>query len=688
MKKLILALILTAGCLLPAAAQSAWRGQAGVITDGSLPESGYFAASNEFPRNTLVTVENLKTKAVIKVRILKRSPEVMDANFIFLNNRAASDLGLQAGESGLVSVQIDTGLEGIRSSLMEDNPTNPDPETNLAAGTLTDTPAAEPAAPAPALTAAPAAAPLAASPATNLATAAPPAAAPEAVKAPDKTVAPQNVPNLGPVAPTPTAVAARTEFNPNAKIPEAVPGKDPVPPAKDTAAAAPATAAVTPPAPSKPALTSPGLTLAPEGYNPNAAADTLAGRAGDKRVHLPPRESDSFAGKTASLAGAPVTSTPTKPTPVATATVAPDKMVPAAGPEAELTAGAPLAGHPAKVGQLLPVKAPAAAVAPDTQVAAGEGEPELLEDPLYAIAAAKAPDKPAVPAPDAVAAADEQVPAGVGEPEMIDVPLTGNLAMAAPKEPEIPAAEAVLAPDVEVAAGEGEPEMLDVPLTGNLAMTAPKAPEAPAAEALLAPDTEVAAGEIAEGPTLVEAPLSAHPAAAAKPQSLAGVPTANRAPDTEVPAADLYEVPAPIASAVVTNPEAAKTTRPTKPVVSAVPVTPPVAIKPAAAVVATTPAKPAVTVKPAPGSRRSINIITGFQPGVDYVHVAAFKDEASLFKALDTVRSPVPLSLVMSENAKAPFRLVAGPLARDQVGILVMDYRSQGFRLADVIKGR
>ncbi|MDR2782538.1 MAG: septal ring lytic transglycosylase RlpA family protein, partial [Treponema sp.] len=39
---------------------SIWEGVAAVAPDGALPDTGYYAATNSFPRNTTVIVTNLE----------------------------------------------------------------------------------------------------------------------------------------------------------------------------------------------------------------------------------------------------------------------------------------------------------------------------------------------------------------------------------------------------------------------------------------------------------------------------------------------------------------------------------------------------------------------------------------------------------------------------------------------------
>lgn len=108
-------------------AQSTWRGQAEVWAAATAPAEGFVVASNEFPRNSLLTVENYKTKKTIQVRVVAPLPAGSSA-LVLLNPKSARALEIKAGEAPMVGVQIDpTGV---------DRPDNPDPDVNpLAAKT-------------------------------------------------------------------------------------------------------------------------------------------------------------------------------------------------------------------------------------------------------------------------------------------------------------------------------------------------------------------------------------------------------------------------------------------------------------------------------------------------------------------------------------------------------------------------
>lgn len=121
-------------------AQSTWRGQAEVWSTADAPTDGFVAASNQFPRNSLLSVENYKSRKTIQVRVVSGLPSGSTA-LVLLNSRAAQALDIKPGDIPLVGVRLDPS--GI------DRPDNPDPDVNPLAGkptTPTSTKATPPAA--------------------------------------------------------------------------------------------------------------------------------------------------------------------------------------------------------------------------------------------------------------------------------------------------------------------------------------------------------------------------------------------------------------------------------------------------------------------------------------------------------------------------------------------------------------
>lgn len=274
-------------------AQSTWRGQAEVWPAATAPADGYVAASNEFPRNSLLTVENYRAHKTVQVRVVAALPDGSSA-LVVLNGKAADALDIKPGEIPLVGVQLNIG--GI------DRPDNPDPDVNPLAekpvvAATTPTPAVPVPAPVPA--------------------AAAPAADPNAIPL----LAPAAAPTPDAVAPTPLAVTEEPE--PSAA--PATPGKqvflstentepaaDSVPPA-DTAPPAAAPDAAVPLAEAAPA---------PAAETPAPAADDAPAAAAPETapavppVAAVPAETPAPAESPAVPAAAPA---PVTPAPLAVA---------------------------------------------------------------------------------------------------------------------------------------------------------------------------------------------------------------------------------------------------------------------------------------------------------------------------------------------------------------------------------
>lgn len=250
-------------------AQSTWRGQAEVLSAGSVPAEGFFAFSNEFPKNSILSVESYRSKKNVQVRVTGPLPTGLTC-LVALSPKAASALDMAQGDSVLVGVQLADAMEKKASA--PDVASNPDPDVNPLAGkpkTLAE------AAPAPLVPVSPAPV-TAADPATGTALAVapdgasdgsapakkvflppkeptsvasdagaaalplPPLADQEAAPAPDQVSAPAAVPAPGeaekpvvaeaPAAPAPEAkpeVKPESEVKPAAPAPAAVPEAQP-----------------------------------------------------------------------------------------------------------------------------------------------------------------------------------------------------------------------------------------------------------------------------------------------------------------------------------------------------------------------------------------------------------------------------------------------------------------------------
>ncbi len=109
-----------------------WEGTASMSRYGEFPVSGFYAASNSFARNTLITVENLsngkKTTAIVSDRL--HNPGL----FLLLSQDAAGALGITQDETVRVRVTRAEDSGDLVAVAPGDAPYNPDPDINPAAG--------------------------------------------------------------------------------------------------------------------------------------------------------------------------------------------------------------------------------------------------------------------------------------------------------------------------------------------------------------------------------------------------------------------------------------------------------------------------------------------------------------------------------------------------------------------------
>jgi cell division protein FtsN len=85
-----------------ATAGSVWEGAAALSSNGELPDSGYYAASSSFPRNTVVDVTNLETRKT--VRVIIAGPLESPGLLALLSRDAASSIGLSSRSVGRIRI--------------------------------------------------------------------------------------------------------------------------------------------------------------------------------------------------------------------------------------------------------------------------------------------------------------------------------------------------------------------------------------------------------------------------------------------------------------------------------------------------------------------------------------------------------------------------------------------------------
>jgi hypothetical protein len=118
-KRAVTVLIIAALLFLQSA--SVWEGAAAVAPNGELPEGGYYAATNSFPRNTVVDITNLETGKTIRVIVAVGldSPGLLAV----VSRDAAEAIGLQSRSIGRIRmtqpsdpIAFSRFIEGLGSS--------------------------------------------------------------------------------------------------------------------------------------------------------------------------------------------------------------------------------------------------------------------------------------------------------------------------------------------------------------------------------------------------------------------------------------------------------------------------------------------------------------------------------------------------------------------------------------------
>ncbi|MBI9102128.1 MAG: hypothetical protein JEY99_06920 [Spirochaetales bacterium] len=112
-------------------AQSLWEGSATVGAYGVLPVRGLYGASNSFPRNTLVEIENLENGSRAEIIIVDR---LQNSSFLVLLSQEAGE-ELQIGPTGVIRVRATLGEADKTDSysLNTDQVYSSDPDINPAA---------------------------------------------------------------------------------------------------------------------------------------------------------------------------------------------------------------------------------------------------------------------------------------------------------------------------------------------------------------------------------------------------------------------------------------------------------------------------------------------------------------------------------------------------------------------------
>ena len=102
MKRIMIVLSLVVAAL--AVGASVWEGTAAVAASGELPDTGYYVATNSFPRNTVVDVKNLETDKT--VRAIVAGPLGSPGLLASVSREAAAAIGLGARNVGRIRMTM------------------------------------------------------------------------------------------------------------------------------------------------------------------------------------------------------------------------------------------------------------------------------------------------------------------------------------------------------------------------------------------------------------------------------------------------------------------------------------------------------------------------------------------------------------------------------------------------------
>ncbi|MQY76891.1 MAG: hypothetical protein GH155_04600, partial [Spirochaeta sp.] len=127
MHRIILSLLLSFCALSTITSQEVWEGTAAQIRPGEFAAPGFFAASNSFPKNSTIEIENLETGKRVKVTVLKRVEQSTNI-FLLISAEAAAALGIGPSEVIRVKSRLTAGSLMPMAGLPDDLPYNPDPD--------------------------------------------------------------------------------------------------------------------------------------------------------------------------------------------------------------------------------------------------------------------------------------------------------------------------------------------------------------------------------------------------------------------------------------------------------------------------------------------------------------------------------------------------------------------------------
>ena len=116
-------------------AESVWEGSAAMGRYGEFPFTGYYGASNSFPQNAFVEIENLENGKRARVIVVDR---LSDSGLLMLvSNEAAQELGIYQSDIARIKVRMISSGSTAAVPKFDDLAYNPDPDLNPAAALMT-----------------------------------------------------------------------------------------------------------------------------------------------------------------------------------------------------------------------------------------------------------------------------------------------------------------------------------------------------------------------------------------------------------------------------------------------------------------------------------------------------------------------------------------------------------------------
>jgi hypothetical protein len=118
-EKLFVVLLALCLCAATAFAQESWQGNAAIARSGEFSTPGLFAASNAFPKNARILVQNPQTGQSVQVTVAQRIPGAGNI-FLLLTEEAGTQIGLTGSEVIRVQANVLSSLgTGLGGSLQE-----------------------------------------------------------------------------------------------------------------------------------------------------------------------------------------------------------------------------------------------------------------------------------------------------------------------------------------------------------------------------------------------------------------------------------------------------------------------------------------------------------------------------------------------------------------------------------------